>query len=208
MKKNLAKIKLNFLKTKKSHKCLAVFYTMTDISKNWLRFLYTTWTAFKGYRERDLYIFDSFRKIKKYRDFTISFGFRSYEESLDFIRLLEAEKEELQFFKILNISKNDLKWHRDDIKFLFFKNNQVSFSKALLILENDLVIAKNQLKIPPIVKISFLLKSIRILKVLLLVAGFVKIRLMFFILKYRLSLLGGRMDLNVRKNTSDLNCLP
>ena len=208
MKKNLAKIKVNFLKTKKSHECLAFFYPMTDLSKNWLRFLYTTWTAFRGYKEKDLYIFDSFRKIKKYRDFTISFGFRSYEEGLNFIRLLEAEKEESQFFQILNISKQDLKWHRGDIKFLFLRVKQVSFSKALLILEKDLTFTKNKLKISRIVKIIFLFKIKKILKLLLLFAGFIKIRLMLFTLKYRLFLLGGRMDLNVRKSTSDLNCLP
>lgn len=210
MKKNLANIKLNFLKkqTKKNNKCLVFFYTMTDSSKNWLKFLYTTWTAFRGYREKDLYIFDSFRKIKKYRDFTISFGFRSYDESLNFIRLLDAEKDELQFFQILNISKKDLKWYRDDIKFLFLKAKQVSFSKALLILENDLTFTENQLKILWIVKINLFLKIKKILKTLLLFAVFAKIRLMFFILKYRVSLLGGRMDLNVRKRTSDLNCLP
>ena len=44
MKKNLAKIKLSFLKkkTKKDGQFLAFFYTMTDFSKNWLKFLYTT----------------------------------------------------------------------------------------------------------------------------------------------------------------------
>lgn len=210
MKKNLAKIKVNFLKkkTKKSYKCLAFFYTMTDFSKNWLKFLYSTWTAFRGYKEEDLYIFDSYRKIKKHRDFTISFGFRSYGESLNFIRLLEAEEEEPQFFRILNISKNDLKWHTGNIKFLFLRLKQVSFSRALLILENDQSFTKNQLKILQIVKINLFFKIKKILQILLLCTVFSKIRLMFFILKYRLLLLGGRMDLNVRKSTSDLNCLP
>lgn len=209
MKKNLAKIKLNFLKKKrKSYKCLAVFYTMTDFSKNWLKFLYTNWTAFRGYKEEDVYIFDSFRKIKKYRDFTVSFGFPSYGESLNFIRILESKREGLQFFQILNISEEDLKWHTDNIKLLFVKADRVSFSKALLILENDLTFTNNQFKISRNAKISLLFKTKKILKVLLFFSVFVKIRLMFFILRHRLSLLGGRMDLNVRKSTSDLNCLP
>ena len=210
MKKNLAKIKLSFLKkkTKKDGQFLAFFYTMTDFSKNWLKFLYTTWTAAKGYKEKDFYIFDSFRKIEKYRDFTISFGFKNYAESLDFIRFLDAEKEEPQISKILNISEKDLKWYKHSIKFLFLKGKQVSFSKSLLFLENKLTFTKNYLKVLWIVKLSFFFKIKNVLKILLLCVLFVKIRLMFFILKYRLSLLGGRMDLNVRKSTSDLNCLP
>lgn len=210
MKKNLAKIKLSFLKkkTKKNDQYLAFFYTMTDFSKNWLKFLYTTWTAARGYKENNLYIFDSFRKIKKYRDFTVSFGFRNYGESLDFIKFLDAEKEEPQICKILSISENDLKWHKNNIKFLFLKVKQASFSKALLFLENELTFTKSYLKILWIVKISFFFKIKNVLRLLLLWVLFIKIRLMFFTLKQRLSLLGGRMDLNVRKNTSDLNCLP
>ena len=210
MKTNLSKLKINFLKEKikKSYKCLAFFYTMTDFSKNWLKFLYVIWTASQGYGEQNIYIFDSFRKIKKHRDFTVSLGFRSYGESLKFINLLEGKVDELEGFKVLNVSENDLRWHKDSIIFLFLRCNQVSFSKALLILENHLTFSKNQLKISPIIRINFFLKIRKVLKTLLLFALFAKIRLMFFILKRRLSLLGGRTDLNVRKNTPDLSCLP
>ena len=127
---------------------------------------------------------------------------------MKFIKLLDAEEGEPNTFQILNVSEKDLKWHKDTIKFLFLKGKQVSFSKALLILENDLTFAKNQAKIPYIIRNSLFFKIRRVLKIILLCVVFAKIRLMCSILKHRLLLLGGRMDIKVRKSTSDLNCLP
>ena len=159
----------------------------------------------RGYREENVYVFDSFRKIKNYKDFTISLGFRSCDESLKFIRLLDAQGDELSNLSILNVSEKDLKWHRDSIKFLFLKSKGVNFSKTLLILENSLTFSKNHLKVSQIIPINFFLRIKKVLKILLFFAAFTKVRFMFFILKKRLFLLGGRTDLNVRKSTSDLS---